>query len=85
MLSADRKTGHLVPTWQYLEVLESIDKTLFPLTDYTDIFSGLKFVTFSALIPILKYMADNELHEDSEDTALTADIKRKVSTVRKNC
>ena len=34
-------------------------------------------MTFSALIPILKHMADNELHENNEDTALTTDIHKK--------
>jgi len=48
VLSADRKTAHLVPTWQDLEVLESIDKALSPLADFTDILSGEKYVTFSA-------------------------------------
>jgi len=76
VLSADRKTAHLVPTWQDLEVLESIDKALSPLADFTDTFSGEKSITFSALNPILKHMADNELCENSEDTALTSDIKK---------
>ena len=40
VLSADRKTAHLVPTWQDLEVLEDIDKALSPLADFTAIFSG---------------------------------------------
>ena len=37
-------------------------------------------MTFSALISILKHMADIELHENSEDTALIAGTKRKVNT-----
>lgn len=38
VLSVDRKTAHLVPTWQNLEVSESIDKTLSLLADFTEIF-----------------------------------------------
>ena len=46
VLSVHRKTAHLVPTWQDLEMLESINKALTPLTDFTDILSGEKCVTF---------------------------------------
>ena len=35
VLSADRKTAHLVPTWQDLKVLKAIDKALSPLADFT--------------------------------------------------
>ena len=80
VLSMDRKTAHLVPTWQDLEVLESINKALVPLADFTDIFSGEKYVTFSALIPLLKHIIDDVLCEDNEDTTLTADVKQKVIT-----
>ena len=44
-----------------------------PLTDFTDILSGEKYVTFSALQPLLKHITDNVLCEE-EDTDLTADI-----------
>jgi len=66
--AAGRKTAHLVPTWQDLEVLEATDKALSPLADFTDMFSE-KNVTFSALIPILKQMEDNKLSRNSDDTA----------------
>ena len=80
VLSVDRKTAHLVPTWQDLEVLESINKALAPLADFTDILSGEKYATFSAMIPLLKHIIDDVLCEDDEDTTLTADIKQKVIT-----
>ena len=76
VLSVDRKTAHLVPTWQELEVLESINKALAPLADFTDILSGEKYVTFSALVPLLKHITDGILCEDEEDTTLTVDIKQ---------
>jgi len=44
VLSLDRKTAHLVSTWQDLEVLESINKVLASLADFTDILSGEKYV-----------------------------------------
>ena len=80
VLSVDRKTAHLVPTWQNLEVLESINKVLAPLADFTDILSGEKYVTFSALIPLLKHITDDVLCDDEEDTTLTTDIKQQIIT-----
>ena len=71
-----RKTTHLVPTWQDLEVLESINKALAPLADFIDILSGNKYVTFSALISLLKHITDDILCEDEEDTTLIADINQ---------
>ena len=84
VLSVDRKTAHLVPTWQDLEVLESINKALAPLADFTVILSGEKHVTFSALVPLLKHIRDDILCEDEEDTTLTADIKQQIITYLQN-
>ena len=84
VLSVDRKTAHLVLTWQDLEVLESINKVLAPLADFTDILSGEKYVTFSALVPLLKHITDDILCEDEEDTTLTADIKQQIITYLQN-
>ena len=76
----DRKTGHLVPTWQDLEVLESINKALALLADFTNILSGEKNITFSALIPLLKHITDDVLSDDEEGTTLTTDINQKIIT-----
>ena len=70
----DRKTAHLVPTWQDVEMLESF-LAVAPLANFADILSGKKYVTFSALIPLLKHITDDVLCDDEEDTALTTDIK----------
>ena len=48
------------------------------MADFTDILSGEKYVTFSALVPLLKHMIDDVLCEDEEDTTLTADIKQQI-------
>ena len=86
VLSMDRKTAHLVPTWQDLEVLESINKALAPLADFTDILSGEKYVTFSALIPLLKHIIDDVLQHDEEDITLTTDIKQQIIiTIKSFC
>lgn len=45
VLSSDKKTRHLVPTWQDLEVLQAVQKVLKPLQDLTDALSGEEYVT----------------------------------------
>lgn len=80
VLSTDRKTAHLIPSWQDIDVLESINKALSPLTDFTDILSGERYVTVSALMPLLHHLVTDILPEDDNDTSLTKDIKRRVCT-----
>ena len=48
-LSADRSASHLIPTWQDIDVLESVDRALSPLHELTDILSGEQYVTVSAI------------------------------------
>ena len=55
VFSNDRKTLHLIPSWQDIDLLESLDKTLSPFADLTDILSWEKYVTMSSMasdIPI---------------------------------
>lgn len=40
VLASDRKVSHLIPTWQDLDVWNSINDALSPLADFTDIMSG---------------------------------------------
>ena len=42
LLATDRKHSHLIPTWQDLDVLESMRGALGPLEDFTDMLSGEK-------------------------------------------
>ena len=44
-LSADRKTSHLVPTWQDINVLQVIHTALSPLSSLTDILSAESYVS----------------------------------------
>ena len=78
VLSNDRKTAHLVPTWQDIEVLESVHAALGPLADFTDMLSGEERVTLSAIKPVLYMLKHEVLAECSEDTQLTADIKHRI-------
>lgn len=80
VLSGDRKCSHLIPTWQDVDVLESVSKALSPLKEFTDILSGERHVTVSAVKPMLKVLNDSVLAAESSDTQLTKDIKRRVIT-----
>ena len=51
VLSADRKTIHLIPIWQDMDVLQSINAALDPLAMLTDVLSRETNVTISAVLP----------------------------------
>ncbi len=74
VLSADRKSVHLVLTWQDIDVLESMQAALCPLADFTDM-AGKELVTVSAIKPVLHILKIKVLSESTTDTQLTADIK----------
>lgn len=71
VLSEDRKTRHLVPTWQDADVLESINRALSPLQEFTDALSGEDYVSISYLKPVLHLLRTSTLAERDEDTDLT--------------
>ncbi|CAM4735536.1 unnamed protein product [Leuciscus chuanchicus] len=48
VLSTDKNHRHLVQTWQDIDVLEAINKTLSPLQDFTDALSGESYVNVSS-------------------------------------
>ena len=74
VLSCDRKTSHLIPKWQDIEVLESISKALSPIAELTDFLSGENHITISSVIPVLHNLKNKILVENDEDTSLTKDI-----------
>jgi len=78
VLSADRKTTHLVPTWQDIDVLQSIGQALSPLSSLTDILSGEEYVTVSAVMPMMQLIDDKLLKETDDNTQLTKDIKQRI-------
>ena len=80
VLSADRKVSHLIPTWQDIEVLQSIHKAFSPLLSLTDILSGENYVTVSAVLPMIQLIESSVLKEEENDTQLTKDIKRRIIT-----
>ena len=80
VLSDDWKTAHLIPTWQDIDVLESIQAALGPLADFTDMLSGENFVTMSTILPVLHILKNEVLKESENDTQLTKDIKGRILT-----
>ena len=78
VLSSDHKACHLIPSWQDIDVLQSIDRALAPISSLTDILSADSYVTISAILPILHLVNIKFLKEAEDDTTLTTEIKRSI-------
>ncbi|XP_057195870.1 E3 SUMO-protein ligase ZBED1-like isoform X1 [Triplophysa rosa] len=78
VLAADKKTRHLVPTWQDIMALESVTAALKPLQDFTDALSGEAYVSVSYLKPVIHLLNTEILNPKEGDTELTQEIKTKV-------
>ena len=53
VLSDDRKTTYINPTWQGTMVLESVNAALSPVSEFTNFVSGEKYVSISAMKPLM--------------------------------
>lgn len=78
VLSTDRKSRHLIPSWQDIDVLESINKSLGPLVEFTDALCGEKYVSVSCVKPTLHLFNNKLLAVQEDDTDLTKCIKKKI-------
>ena len=78
VLRAERKTRHLVPSWQEMDVLESVSKTLGPLIEFTDALSGEEYVSVSYLKHLLHLLNNTVLTPAEDDTDLTKDMKKSI-------
>ena len=78
VVSTDRRTSHLTPTWQDIDVLQSVHSAIKDLADFTDTLSGEDQVTLSALKAVLYLLKNQVLVESTTDTTLTKDIKRRI-------
>ena len=67
VLSEDRKTTHLIPTWQDIQVWESISSALSPIADLTDLLSGDSHVTVSSIQPVLHNLCHKILVEKESE------------------
>ena len=77
VLSDDRKAGRLIPTWQDTEVLEAINKSLSPLSEFTDALSSEKYVIVSFVKPVL-HLFRSSILKVNDDEKLTCTIKTKI-------
>ncbi|KAL4006664.1 vitamin D 25-hydroxylase [Sarotherodon galilaeus] len=75
VLLADKKTRHLVPSWQDVALLESLNKALGPLFEFTDALSGESYVSVSFLKPVLHLFNNEILSQKDGDTELTKAVK----------
>ncbi|KAL2098424.1 hypothetical protein ACEWY4_007631 [Coilia grayii] len=78
VLLADKKARHLVPSWQDMALLESLNKALAPLFEFTDALSGEKYVSVSFLKPVLHLFNNDILSRKDGDTELTQAVKEGV-------
>lgn len=77
----DRRSRHLIPTWQDIEVLESVNAALKVVTDFTDALSSEKTVTASSVKPVLRLLSEDLLLPTEVHTELTLNLKRKMVSV----
>ncbi len=78
VLSEDKKARHLIPTWQDIDVLESVSKTLGPLLDFTDALSGEDYASVSYVKPVIHLFNNSMLLIHEEDTDLTKTLKKEM-------
>ena len=73
--SENRKTTHLIPTWQDSMVLESVNAALSPVAEFTDFMSGEKYGSVSQL---MRHLEKILLEEKEDKSELTKNIKQKI-------
>ncbi|KAL2089159.1 hypothetical protein ACEWY4_016058 [Coilia grayii] len=78
VLLANKKARHLVPSWQDMALLKSLNKALAPLFEFTDALSGEKYVSVSFLKPVLHLFNNDILSRKDGDTELTQAVKEGV-------
>ncbi|XP_051540349.1 E3 SUMO-protein ligase ZBED1-like isoform X1 [Myxocyprinus asiaticus] len=78
VFSNDRKVRHLILSWQDIDVLVAIKKSLSPLVEFTDALSGEKYVSVYFFKPTLHLFISSILSVQEDDTDLTKSIKMKI-------
>jgi len=76
----DRKTSHLVPSWQDINVLQSVVAAIKPFRQVTDLLSGEKMVICSAIKPTIQLIQEKLVNHQDDDTALTCKIKDRINS-----
>ena len=57
-------------------ILESVNAVLSPVAEFTDFISGEKYVSTSAIKPLMQHLEDILLSEKEEESELTKTIKQ---------
>ena len=81
VLSDDRKADNVTIDWQTHGVLESMNKALKPVSEFTDVLSSENCITASALLPVLELIKEETLGPSDDDTTLTASFKAGIVTI----
>ena len=63
-----------------MEVLKAINSTLSPLAEFTDVMFGERYVTISAMLPIMHLLTNSILNEKEEDLPLTNELRADILT-----
>lgn len=80
VLSQDRKVSHLVPSWQDFDILNSVLEAVKGFKDLTDLLSGEKRVTCSAIKPLIEVIHDKIVIPRDDDTTMTTEIKQRIKS-----
>ena len=80
VLAQDREALHLVPSWQGIDVLQSVVAAIKPFQEITDLLSGEKRVTCSAIKPMIQLIQEKMVNHQDDDTALTCEIKDRINS-----
>jgi len=78
VLSEDRASAHLSPSWQGQDILQSIADALKGLKTMTDALSAEKCVTISASKPLLSHLIEEVLVAKNDNTDLTKEMKKRI-------
>ena len=78
VLGQDRKVPHLIPSWQDFDVLQSVLEAVGGCKDLTDLLSGEKRVTCSAIKSLIEVVNDKIVTPKDDDTELTLEIKQRI-------
>ena len=70
VLGSEKKSRHLVSTWQDIDILESVNKDVKPLQDFIGALSGEAYVSVSYIKPLLHVFRSSLLQPEEEDTEL---------------
>ena len=85
VLGQDRKTSKLVLSWQDLDVLQSVLKATEGFRDLTDLLSGEKRITCSAIKPLIKVISDKIVIPQDGDSELTLEMKGRIKADLASC